>query len=287
MKTSVVLVFASGAFCAALQLFAQQPEGLPAVLQIIQEDIKEGKGAAHERSEAAFMQAAAKANFPSHILGLTSITGTSQAWFLEAYDNFASIADARAAMNKPELAGLDAADAELRTSSRSLIAAYRPDLSYAADKIDLPKARYFIIETLRFRAGEELAFIEMGKMLKGAAEKSKSNQPVLAYEVVSGAPGTFLLMGPMASLKSMDEDRERQQALFTAMGAEGGKQYAKAAAEAVSGGETSLFSINPKMSYVPKEWITADPDFWGPKPVKTTKGPDKAPRAGAKTTASK
>lgn len=287
MKTSVVVLFASGAFCAASHVFAEEPAGPPAVLQIIQEDIKEGRGAAHERSEVAFMQAAAKANFPSHILGLTSITGTSRAWFLEAYDNFASIAVARAAMNKPELAGLDAADAELRTGSRSLIAAYRPDLSYAADKIDLPKARYFIIETLRFRAGEELAFIEMGKMLKGAAEKSNSNQPVVAYEVVSGAPGTFLVMEPMASLKPMDEDRERQQALFSAMGAEGVKQYTKAAAEAVSAGETSLFSINSKMSYPPKEWIVTDPDFWGPKPVRTTKGRDKAGKASAKTTASK
>jgi len=249
-----------------LPLFAQQSAQPPAVLQIVQEDIKEGKGAAHERSEAMFMVAAAKANFPTHVLALTSITGTSQAWFLEAYDNFASIAESRAAMNKPELAGLDAADAELRTGSRSLIAAYRPDLSYAADKIDLPKARYFTIETLRVRAGEGLAFLEMAKLLKGAAEKSNSNQPVVTYEVVSGGPGgTFFLMEPMASLKSMDEDREHQQALFTAMGAEGAKQYIKASSESLSYGETMLFSINPKMSYPPKEWAAADPGFWGSK----------------------
>jgi hypothetical protein len=261
MKAALLII------ACAPALLAQQSSGPPAVLQIIQEDIKEGKGAAHERSEATFMQVAARSNFPTHVLGLTSITGTSQAWFLEAYDNFASIAEARAAMNKPELAGLDAADAELRTGSRSLIAAYRQDLSYAPEKIDLPKARYFMIETLRVRAGEEMAFIEMAKLLKGAAEKSNDNQPVVTYEVVSGGPeDTFLLMMPAASLKSMDEDRERNQALFAAMGAEGVKRYSKAASESLSYAEILLFSMNPKMSYPPKEWIAEDPEFWGQKP---------------------
>jgi hypothetical protein len=28
-----------------------------------------------------------------------------------------------------------------------------------------------------------------------------------------------------------------------------------------------LFAFNPRMSYVPEEWIKADPDFWKPKPA--------------------
>ena len=99
------------------------------------------------------MQAAAKANYPAHILGMTAMTGTSQAWFLEGHDTFASIAESQAALDKPEFGALDAADAELRTGSRSMIAVYRPDLSYAADKANLPKMRFFNIETIRVRAG--------------------------------------------------------------------------------------------------------------------------------------
>jgi len=42
------------------------------------------------------------------------------------------------------------------------------------------------------------------------------------------------------------------------------------------------------MSFPRKEWVTADPEFWGPKPVKTTKTPQRAPgKAGEKTTAAK
>src|SRR5580658_9386038 len=109
---------------AALPLGAQQASAPPAVLHIFHEDIKEGKGAAHEKTEAAFMQAAAKANYPPHILGLTALTGASQAWFLEGHDTFASIAQAASVLDTAEFVVLDAADAELRTGSQSMIAVY-------------------------------------------------------------------------------------------------------------------------------------------------------------------
>ena len=269
MKNAVVILL------AVLPVFAQPPK----VLRIFREDIKEGKGGAHERSETAFMQAAAKANFPAHILGLTNFTGTSQAVFLEAFDTFASIPEAAAVLDTPEFAKLDAADAELRISQRSVIAAYRPDLSYATDKIDLPKMRYFNIETVRVREGQEGKFTELVKLVVSAAGKSNDNQPVATYEVVSGAPnGTFLVLEPMESLKSLDQGPQREQALVQAV--QNGPQTMRELAETVASGETILFAINPQMSYVPKEWVTASPDFWTPKPIPVvTKAPAAKPAA--------
>ena len=274
MKNAVVILL------AVLPVFAQPPK----VLRIFREDIKEGKGGAHERSETAFMQAAAKANFPAHILGLTNFTGTSQAVFLEAFDTFASIAEAAAVLDTPEFAKLDAADAELRISQRSVIAAYRPDLSYAADKTDLPKMRYFNIETIRVREGQGQKFAELVKLVVSAAEKSHDNQPVATYEVVSGAPnGTFLVLEPMESLKSLDQGPQREQALMQAV--QNGPQTMRELGETVASGETILFAINPQMSYVPKEWVTASPDFWTPKPIPVaTKAPAAKP-AGKKSPA--
>src|SRR5579862_4337430 len=129
---------------------APQP---PKMLLIVREDIKEGKGAEHEQSESRFMRAAAAAKFPANILGLNSITGTAQAWFLEAYDSFESIEKSRAAMHNPELASLDGLDAEFRSGSRSSIAVYRPDLSYHGQQLmqTLPKMRYFNVITIRAR----------------------------------------------------------------------------------------------------------------------------------------
>jgi hypothetical protein len=260
-------------------LGAQQTSAPPAVLHIFREDIKEGKGGAHEKTEAAFMQAAATANYPFHILGLTAMTGTSQAWFLVGHASFATIPESEAALDKPEFAVLDAADAELRTGRLSMIARYRPDLSYAADKINLPKMRFFSIETVRVREGPDQKFEEAAKALVAGAEKSGDNQPVAAYQVVSGAPnGTYLLLEPMASLKSLDEEPQRQRALRQAL-ASGDPERNMAASIASS--ESILFAVNPQMSYAPKEWITADPDFWTPKPVTVTKAPAKARKKAA------
>jgi hypothetical protein len=50
------------------------------------------------------MQGVAKMNYPSHVLGLTAMTGTSQAWFLEGHHTFASIAESLAALDKPSSA---------------------------------------------------------------------------------------------------------------------------------------------------------------------------------------
>jgi hypothetical protein len=282
MKNALVILL------AVFPLGAQQASAPPAVLHIFREDIKEGKGAAHEKSEAAFMQAAATANYPFHILGLSAMTGTSQAWFLVGHASFATIPEAEAALDKPEFAELDAADAQLRTGSLSMIARYRPDLSYAADKINLPKMRFFSVETVRVRPGQWDEYAELVKMLIAAQQKISDSQPVATYQVMSGAPnGTYLVMEATESLKSMDQGPQRLQAMFQAMGESGVKRYEKGVSEAIAGEESILFAVNPQMSYVPKEWITADPDFWTPKPVTVTKAPAKAPAKARKKTASK
>jgi hypothetical protein len=212
-------------FCA-VRLSAQNPAPSK-VLLVVQEFIKEGKSGAHSKSESAFIETLRKVKFPAHVLGLTSITGTSEAWFLEGYDSFAAIAESRAAMNRPEFGPLEQVDSALRTGSRTLIAVYRPELSNAVENINLAKARYFDIETVQ----------------GSVASPSGNRQPRETYEVVSGAPdGTYLVLKPMESMKALDEDHSREP-----------------------GGEALLFSIDPKMSLVPKEWTAADPAFWAPK----------------------
>jgi hypothetical protein len=291
MKNALRLSLAGGLLCAALQLSAQEPAGPPAVLRIVREDIKEGRGGAHEKSESAFMQALGKTNFSGAVIGMSSVTGTSQAWFLEGYSSFAALGDAERFFDShPELETLDAADGELRNSSRSLIAVYRPEMSYGIDKINLPKARYFNIITIRVRGGQEQEFGEIAKMMVGAAAKSGSEQGVATYQVVSGAPsGTFLLTEPTESLKTMDGAPQRTQALYQALGDTGMKRLAKAGSDTIANQESILFAISPAMSYPPKAWATADPEFWGPKPAAAvTKAPAKPRKTAAeKTTAKK
>ena len=272
-------------------LVAQEPPQPPRVLRIIREDIKEGKGAAHERSESQFMRAAAAARFPVNIIGMNSMSGTSQAWFLEAHDSFESIGKAEAVMEKTELGTLDSMDAEYRTGSRSWIAVYRPELSFHGSELmqTLAKMRYFNVIMMRTRQEHDQDFAELAKMAVAAAERSMDDQPVATYQVVSGAPsGTYILFEPSASLKALDTAPERSHNLFQAMGDAGSKRFLKMAGETIAQQEALLFAIDPQMSLVSRQVMAGDPAFWTPKreePEEPAKDAKPAAKRSKKTTA--
>ena len=55
----------------------------PKVLVIFREFLKPGKaGMTHEKSESTFVQALARAKWPTHYLALTSMSGRSRALFI-------------------------------------------------------------------------------------------------------------------------------------------------------------------------------------------------------------
>lgn len=250
------------------QLSAQPSAEPPKVLRIFREDIKEGRGGAHEKSESNFMHAAERLNYPAHILGMTTITGPSQVWFLEGNDSFEAIQKTMPMFENSELSGLDALDGELRSGSRSWIAVYRPDLSYHAKEAmeALPKARFFNIAILRVRPGHDADLSEIGRMAVAADEKSGSDQPILTYQLASGGiNGTYFLFEPTTSLKGMDGEAERARAMFQSMGDSASKRFLKSVADTLISDEDLLFAINPRMSYVSKEFAAVDPDFWTPK----------------------
>ena len=61
-------------FSAALPALAQ--EGSPSkVIQIFREEVKYGKGSAHEKNEAAFVAAFKRAKWPTTYLAIASATG--------------------------------------------------------------------------------------------------------------------------------------------------------------------------------------------------------------------
>jgi hypothetical protein len=276
MSRTLYSLIGIGLLCAAFQLSAQVP-GPPKVLRIVREDIKEGKGAAHEKTEAKFAQAAARNKYPAQYLAMTTVTGPAQAWFLESHESFVSVADTLSFEDKiSELGTLDALDAEYRSSSRVWLAVYRPDLSYHAQQLmdGLAKARYFNIITVRIRFEHDLEFAELAKTAVEATEKAESDQPAVVYQVVSGGPvGTYLLMEPAASLKALDDGRARSRALMQAMGESGARKFLKNAGEIIVGEEPVLLAINPKMSCVSKEFAAGDPEFWTPKPPQKTSAP--------------
>jgi hypothetical protein len=160
-------------------------------------------------------------------------------------------------------------DGDLRTGSRTLLAVFRGDLSYhpAEAMSSLPKCRHMAVTVLRIKYGQDAELAQAAKLLIDGDDKSGSDQPVLAYQVVSGGPsGTYLLFSPMDSLAHMDAAPARMAAARQAMGERNRQHFDTLAPDVVQSSESLLFAFNPRMSYVSKEFAAADPDFWIPKP---------------------
>ena len=218
--------------------------------------------------DIASMLPYAESGVTVNVFGMTSVTGPAETWFLETHDSFASVEDVN---DRIRPLGVDPltdhqpiVSNDALADSRSVIAVYRPWLSYRPDQAarTLPKARYFSVMTYRIRPGSEAEFAEALRARRDVLDAINLDRPDLAYQVVSGAPaGTFLLFAPLASLKSLDEGLARRT----------GAIEPRAANKALSDAEISrgqlLFRIQPRLSYVSDDLAAEAPEFWRNKPT--------------------
>ena len=128
---------------------AQGPQAPPPkAIRIFEENVKAGKGPAHEKVEAAWVRAFARAKWPGAYIGMKTIAGLPQVWFVELHDSMASIEKLEKDTEKmtaltAETDLLGAQDGELLTGVRTILATYREDLSYLPpNDTPHPKLRY-------------------------------------------------------------------------------------------------------------------------------------------------
>jgi len=282
MRSTLLAVVFAG---FAVPLFAQ-PQA-PQVVTIVRETIKEGRGAAHLRSEQAYANVFRKHKYPVHYLGMSTTSGPNETWFVNMYPSFAAIEEADRLSGKSplrqEVEAVETRDGELRVNSRTMTAVYRADLSYRPeDAVTLGHTHYVMVATYRVRLGHEEEFMAGSKMILDGLKKAKLNEPVLMYDVIAGAPtGTYLLVFPMASLTSMDEQPAREKAMVEAIGTENFQRLMKGSGDVFVSMETTIFAVSPEMSYVPKEIEDEDPGFWKPKAT-GSKSKEKAKENAAK-----
>ena len=177
---------------ATAQNASSQSHEPPAVMGIIRETVKEGHTAAHEKVEADWSGAMRKHNFSYHDLALTSMTGPSEALFLLPFKSFADVEQANKEMQKAALKSeidlLDARDGELRSSSRTIYAVYRKDMSYRPDLVNIGKTRYIGVTAFRLKLGHMDDFEAGSKKFIDANEKAGLKNPTVVYQAIAGAP---------------------------------------------------------------------------------------------------
>jgi hypothetical protein len=242
----------------------------PALLQIEREELRPGKAAAHAVNEAAWAAAYTKAQSPVHWLGMTSVTGPSEAWFLTAQDSFAALEnDQNSTDAAPALAAerdrLSAADGDMLSRTSTIIARYRPALSYQPT-VKLPTMRYMSVNLMRVKPGRVAEFMDGWRMIVAAHEKATMDEHWAVYEVESGMPDTtFLFLYARKSLAEIDASGPMHAAAGyrDAVGDGGRRQMNDVTANCIEMTQTLHFRLRPAMSTLPKEWAETD-TFWAP-----------------------
>jgi hypothetical protein len=256
-----------------LPALAQQ-DGPPPLLVIYREELKPGRAAAHEKTEAEWPRAFAKANFPNHYLAMTSLSGGSEVWFLEGHSGLAGVEKGEAFMQqnaalRAEIGQIAQQDGEHLSGFRVIAANYRSDLSYRPGGANIPRMRYFYVTAVRIRPGHEQAYVEANRIVREAHEKANIDEHWAVFQVTMGVPaGTYLIFQPMKSLAEVDAFAQTHgQAFQDALGEAGRNRLGELTRAAVLSTETNIFAFNPAMSYPSPNMIAGDPEFWTPKPA--------------------
>jgi hypothetical protein len=252
---------------------AQAP---PKVLLIQREYVKPGKaGELHEKAEASFVQAMAKAKWPVNYIAMTSVSGKSRALFFTFYPSFEAWEKDAAAVSKnaalsTSIEKAATADGELLDSTDQGVFVYEEDFSLRPRYTD-PKRRAMEISSYHVRPGHYAEWSELVKLVRGAFEKNVPDAHWACYRLqYGGHGGTYLFLTGLRSASEIDAGFEQDKQFESALGEHGLRRLGELEQAAVDSSEHELFVLNPKMSYPSDDYIKGDPDFWQPK-TETTK----------------
>jgi hypothetical protein len=268
----------------SLAVAQETPEGTtppPKVLVIDREFMKPGKsGAVHEKSESAFVQAFARAKWPTHYFAANSLTGKNRTLFFIPYDSFeAWEKDSMAQQKNATLsAALDRAalgDGDLLSETDAGVFTYDEEQSLRGP-VDIAHMRYFEISLYRVRPGHRKEWGDLVKLVKDAYEKIPDVHWAVYQAMYGQEDVTYLVVIPMKSASEIDKSMTTDKQFAENMGEDGMKKLGELESSAVEFTQTNLFMFNAAMSYPPDAWVKADPGFWKPKSAMHEKAMPKA-----------
>lgn len=253
---------------------ASTSSSIPKILTITVEYPKPYKGgAAHDKTESAFVLAQARAKFPVYYVAMNSMSGKSRALYMARYDSFADwekdnkMEDSNAALSA-DLERASVADGELLDEVEQVVYTYDPDLSFHPHN-DLQNHRVYEVSVFHVRPGHTKEWHDVVKMVKDAHEKAGTSAHWGMYEVLfGGQDGTYVALTGDPSMSAIDlglsEDKKFRDAIG---GDEGMQKLDQLYGQVVESSHTELFTVNPKQSYIPQDCIKADSAFWKSNPA--------------------
>ena len=144
-----------------------------------------------------------------NVVGMSSITGMPENRMLEFCETFEGV-EVMASAWKHFGAERDSdpgADGVMPGSS-AFVAQYRSQFGYRPGEAikQFPSAKYVSVSAYRVRPGGESEFDELAKQRRGGFESINLDRPEMAYQVISGSPGTlWFFISPLPSLRALDQ----------------------------------------------------------------------------------
>jgi hypothetical protein len=266
----------AGSSLAAAQDNASGTASVPSILQVTREFTKPYRGgAAHDKTESAFVQSMTKAKWPTHYIGMTSMSGKSRALYFTSYDSLEAWEKDNAAVAKntvlaAELEHDSIVDGELLDEVDQGVFRYNEELSFHA-MADLSHQRFMEITVYQIRPGRERQWREAVKLVKDAYEKMGTGAHWAVFNQIYGnRGGRYFVLESHKTLAEVDRAFLDEKQFQAALGAEGLKHLNEMIEASIESSDHELFQFNPHMSYVGDEWIKADP-FWKPKEAAAAK----------------
>ena len=163
-------------------------------------------------------------------------------------------------------------------SGRNIIAKFREDLSYNADKFDPANAKFWSVTYRRDKPGSTAQLASIREDINAQLKAANYDTRALVYEVTYGMPATsYIILRDLPSLSVLDTDLTKQYE--TAVAKNLRQQYVAYNHENMMTSETVLYQVKPELSHPPQNLVAANPSFWTVKeseaPVVAKKGKGK------------
>jgi hypothetical protein len=264
--------------------------GAPQFLNMVHQELKPGHVGAYNELETSIARIFNRENLPVYWVELESMTGPSEALYLNFYDSSEEMAKAMESLNAglaahPELGQMqDKLLQENTSSGTTVLAIRRDDMGYRANTIDFSKMRFLRLSTVFAHPGYERAFVETEWSLSQASEKVHAQAAWAVYEVIGGLPEpAFVIVTPMESLQEIADIFEANDSLRKTEGGSLQQHLQELARVAYASSDTRLFAVGPKMSHISKEFAAGNADFWMPATIAAPSGAGRSDKAPAKT----
>lgn len=216
------------------------------------------------------VQALRAAHAPGMSIGAVPITGGDDVVFFHPYDSFDAMQkhhDQIVAMTQLEdkLHADGASEAPLLTESYSSIYTYHPELSLHTNR-KVEDARFLEVTIYHIAPGHHHDFEALARVYVKTLD-SNPNANWAYYEKMYGqnSDDMVAIFTLMKSLSDVDQEVTDNAKVPEAMGKDQMQLMMEMGTNIIKSSESDLYAINPQISYVPDQWLTDQPDFWGKK----------------------